>query len=226
MDGVHGANLPRSRGAWSAACGTLNCARIELIDELGWPGLPPSSSGDRYVWCAPLVDGYCVPRTFRAYLEVSRYPDCAAILLFVSGWENSIVHEKTVRSRYPLVEPAPGTDDMPWSELERIALAWAAVPLAPGLQNWKRQWTVGQIGSAEADPFGKAFDVVYPRLKPRRKARVSEKDCLRAARTHYGLLGGEPLNEIDTANRMHVSPGTVKRYLREWRLRHPGPERT
>jgi hypothetical protein len=198
-----------------------------MLDEVPVrPELPLGPNGERFAWCSPLVEGYCVPRTFRIYLEVTEL-DCIAVLWFVSGWENSIVHERGLRSRYPLQQPAPRKTPtkaaMPWAELERIALAWAAVPVPLEIDGWKRMWTIGQVGSADSDLFGTAFDVVYPQLRLRRKPRVSERDAVRAARIHRGLPDDEPRKLSTVARELHVSEGTVKRRLKEYRKRHPDP---
>jgi hypothetical protein len=185
----------------------------------------PDIGGDRFAWCAPLVEGYCVPRSFRAHLEISDF-DCVAGLAFSCGWENSVPYEHTVRSRDRFQRPPRNAHrDVPWAKLELIALAWAAVPLPFGLQGWKRRFTIGQIRSAEGDLFGEAFDVVYPQLKPRRRPRVSEQASVRATRIHRSLPDDERLKLREVAQRMHVSEGTAKRYLAEYRKRHPGPER-
>ena len=76
-----------------------------------------------------------------------------------------------------------------------------------------------------SDLFGEAFDVVYPQLKPRRRPRVSEQASVRATRIHRSLPDDERLKLREVAQRMHVSEGTAKRYLAEYRKRHPGPER-
>lgn len=201
---------------WSAACGTVSWVdadttsdeldphyREDLLDQFYWPPtdfLGPN--GEQGFGSCPLIEGYCVPRSFRARLYIVEL-DYTPILEFsCCGWDERNVVERGIRARS--LEEAPNPRGrLPWSEFERVALAWVATPADEPFE----------------EKFGQSFDVVYPRLRYTRSSRVDEATIRKAAAVFASLDEDERRRLLAVAGALHVSESTAKRYLAEARKR-------
>lgn len=162
-----------------------------------------------FAWSVPLenVAGYCIPRSFRARVTLDGL-DYSAVMTFGYRWDRHVRLAACAVDRNP-ANPAPTELRPAWSRLERVALAWAAVPVAPGFELLAdphrkplrvKYLTIGQV---EAGNFGRAYEDVYPRLRDRREHRFGgrETDVRKAAMiwrryTDQGLLATEIQHKV------------------------------